>query len=37
MTAYLDHAATTPVCEEAAAAALRVMTGGYGNPSAQYP
>ena len=37
MTAYLDHAATTPVCEEAAAAALRVMTGGFGNPSAQYP
>ena len=36
-TAYLDHAATTPVCKEAAEAAYRVMTKGYGNPSAQYP
>lgn len=36
MTAYLDNAATTPVCREAAEAALRVMTEGFGNPSAQY-
>lgn len=36
-TAYLDNAATTPVCKEAAEAAYRVMTEGYGNPSAQYP
>ena len=36
MTAYLDTAATTPVCWEAAEAALRVMTEGFGNPSAQY-
>ncbi|MDY4954444.1 MAG: aminotransferase class V-fold PLP-dependent enzyme, partial [Candidatus Onthomonas sp.] len=35
-TAYLDNAATTPVCKEAAEAAYRVMTEGYGNPSAQY-
>ena len=36
MTAYLDTAAPTPVCREAAEAALRVMTEGFGNPSAQY-
>ena len=30
---YLDWAATTPVRPEAAAAALEVMTEGYGNPS----
>ncbi|MBO5035099.1 MAG: cysteine desulfurase [Oscillospiraceae bacterium] len=34
---YLDHAATTPVCPEAAKAALEAMTGGFGNPSSQYP
>ena len=34
---YLDHAATTPVCPEAAQAALTAMTGGFGNPSSQYP
>ncbi|MEG1858646.1 MAG: cysteine desulfurase family protein, partial [Pseudoflavonifractor sp.] len=34
---YLDHAATTTVCPAAAAAALEVMTGGFGNPSARYP
>ena len=34
---YLDHAATTPVCQEAARAALAAMTGGFGNPSSQYP
>ena len=34
---YLDHAATTPVCQEAAQAALAAMTGGFGNPSSQYP
>lgn len=33
---YLDHAATTPVCPEAAQAALEVMTGGFGNPSSLY-
>ena len=37
MTAYLDNAATTRVCKQAAEAALRVMTEEYGNPSAQYP
>lgn len=30
---YLDNAATTKVCEEAAEAALRAMREGYGNPS----
>ncbi|MEG0765237.1 MAG: cysteine desulfurase family protein [Pseudoflavonifractor sp.] len=34
---YLDNAATTPVCPPAAAAALEVMTQGFGNPSARYP
>lgn len=34
---YLDHAATTPVCPQAAQAALEVMTAGFGNPSAAYP
>ncbi len=34
---YLDHAATTPVCPEAAKAAFEAMTGGFGNPSSQYP
>lgn len=34
---YLDHAATTPVCEAAAKAAVEVMTEGFGNPSSGYP
>ena len=34
---YLDHAATTPVSQEAAQAMLSVLTEQYGNPSAQYP
>ncbi len=34
---YLDHAATTPVAPAAAEAMLEVLTGAYGNPSAQYP
>ncbi len=34
---YLDHEATTPVCPEAPKAALEAMTGGFGNPSSQYP
>ncbi len=33
MTAYLDNAATTKVCEPAAEAVLRAMTQNYGNPS----
>lgn len=33
MNIYLDHAATTPVLPEAAAAALRSMTEEFGNPS----
>ena len=36
MPIYLDNAATTPVCPEAARAALEVMTEGYGNPSSGY-
>lgn len=36
MTAYLDNAATTMVCPEAAQAALRVMTEVYGNPSSTH-
>ena len=36
MIVYLDNASTTPVCEEAARAALEVMTQGFGNPSARY-
>ncbi|MBU5434549.1 cysteine desulfurase family protein [Pseudoflavonifractor sp. MSJ-37] len=35
MFAYLDHAATTAVCPEAAQAALEEMTAGFGNPSAR--
>ena len=34
---YLDNAATTRVCPEAAQAALTAMTEGYGNPSSRYP
>lgn len=33
---YLDYAATTPVCTEAAQAAVTAMTEGFGNPSSQY-
>ena len=36
MTAYLDNAATTKVCKEAAEAALNVMTELYGNPSSTH-
>jgi cysteine desulfurase len=33
MPAYLDNAATTQVCPQAAQAALEAMTQGFGNPS----
>ena len=33
MEIYLDNAATTMVCKEAADAAYRAMTETYGNPS----
>ena len=33
---YLDNAATTPVCPEAAQAALRAMTEDFGNPSSTH-
>ena len=33
---YLDNAATTPVCPEAAQAALEAMTTGFGNPSSTH-
>jgi len=33
---YLDNAATTPVCPEAAQAALRLMTENFGNPSSTH-
>lgn len=33
---YLDNAATTQVCPEAAQAAFQAMTEGYGNPSSGY-
>ena len=36
MRAYLDNAATTMVCPEAAQAALTVMTENYGNPSSTH-
>ena len=36
MFIYLDNAATTRVCPEAARAALEVMTEGFGNPSSRY-
>ena len=36
MSAYLDNAATTRVCPEAAQAAQKVMTEIYGNPSSTY-
>ena len=36
MFIYLDNAATTRVCPEAAQAALEVMREGFGNPSSRY-
>ena len=36
MSIYLDNAATTQVCPEAAAAALDAMTAVYGNPSSPH-
>ena len=36
MFAYLDNAATTPVCLEAAQSATFEMEAGYGHPSARY-
>ena len=33
MTAYLDNAATTRVCDEALVAAVAMMRDCYGNPS----
>ena len=36
MPIYLDNAATTQTCPEAARAALEAMTEGYGNPSSGY-
>lgn len=36
MAVYLDNAATTMVCREAAAAAYMVMTENYGNPSSTH-
>lgn len=36
MAIYLDNAATTQVCPEAAEAALRAMTECYGNPSSTH-
>ena len=36
MSIYLDNAATTCVCPEAAAAALEAMTVNYGNPSSTH-
>lgn len=36
MTVYLDNAATTQVCEEAAKAAFHTMTEVYGNPSSTH-
>ncbi len=33
---YLDNAATTQVCPEAAQAAMEAMTGGFGNPSSTH-
>ncbi len=36
MSVYLDNAATTPVCPEAAQAALDTMTVHYGNPSSTH-
>ena len=37
MLHYLDNAATTPVPRAVAEAMMEVLTGRFGNPSAQYP
>lgn len=34
---YLDHAATTPVPQAVADRMVEILTGQFGNPSAQYP
>lgn len=36
MDVYLDNAATTQVCPEAAEAAIKIMTENYGNPSSTH-
>ena len=36
MEIYLDNAATTRVCPQAAETALRVMTEEYGNPGSTH-
>ena len=36
MTVYLDNSATTRVCDEAAAAVMKMMTEEYGNPSSTH-
>lgn len=36
MTVYFDNAATTKVCDEAAAVMTEVMTSSYGNPSSTH-
>ncbi|PKM74031.1 MAG: cysteine desulfurase [Firmicutes bacterium HGW-Firmicutes-16] len=36
MTVYLDNAATTKVCTEAADVAYKIMTEGFGNPSSTH-
>ena len=36
MSIYLDNAATTKVCPEAAEAALKAMTEYYANPSSTH-
>ena len=36
MEVYLDNAATTQVCPEAAEAAIKIMTENYGNPSSTH-
>ncbi len=36
MTVYFDNAATTKVCDEAAAIMMEVMTSSYGNPSSTH-
>ena len=33
MRVYLDHNATSPLCDEVVAAMTRVLRDGYGNPS----
>ena len=36
MMHYLDHAATTPVPRAVAEEMVKILTGEFGNPSAQY-